>query len=1151
MEASIRRRQRLLWVAIVLIALGELLAWAGSGSGAHRQLGSLGPTLAATALIYAFNAPKRWLALGIGVGLEAVASWRGMYGTGLGVAAIGVAAVDWLRGRDREALLRLLDAILWPVLVLGAWWPTELAMFMHPVAYDGAAWSLDVRLLGAGLGSMSNPMLPRIAAGVPIYLGLIVALARRARLRDDLHAAYGVALLLLPLLWQITPMVSPANHPNGSGIVPTSLDLNGDLRNATPAFGVVVLVLAFWTARGLGRLTRAVVAVLALVVAFSAAISAQIWVATSIGLAVPTAAFIRALGAPRSTARIVTLAASAALFFAWAIYFRLMPKGFPEDAPTRFAFAFTVGVPFWLEARVARAERDEIAAIVSLPPPPATAKPARLVAAIFVASGFAGLLYEVVFAKALAHVFGSTAVATTTVLVTYMGGMALGSYAGGRLRPKVPLRAYAFCELGVAIACALSPVMAGVAKGAFLAIARGTDPGQPGMVAVQIGLGALVLLVPTLLMGMTLPILGRDLERAEKTVGTSIALLYGANTFGAACGAVVTSYLLLPRLGLFGATLVGVAANLSVALVALRLSRRATAASAETADAIPRERAPARLGHIGLAVLAGGGLVSLALEVTYTHLLAVVVGTSVYAFASMLFAFLIGLSLGAAAGRAWLRRAYSTATGMGVAQAGLAIVVLGAVFAWNAVPGYFADFHHFQVARTFATSELIRFLVAAGLLVPPAVFIGASYPLAIDAVTRAATDPIRGVGVGTASNTLGNIIGALAASFVLVPLIGSLRTLHVLALVALALAVATVSVGAGRRPIFLAVAAALGLLFVQPASFDLTRLSRGANVYFASQPYGFVIDSAESVDGGLTTVAVRKNERGELVKTLLTNGKFQGDDDPLGEMRAQYGFVMLPLLHTAQRGNALVIGLGTGATTRAAADAGFEHVTTVELSRDIATMAKKHFVRAHANVFERPNVDLAVTDGRTYLALHDTKYDLLVIELSSIWFAGAATLYNREFYETAKAHIAPGGVFEQWVQLHHIDQVDLASIFATIRAVFPKTVLYTAHGQGIVVSCNGDECLPSPEAIAKLESTPTLEPEIEIMGVPPSSLVVFRELGTKAMDRLLAATPGIISTDDNSFLEYHTPRGNVAASESSMDGNLEFLRQFKLQPTPP
>jgi predicted membrane-bound spermidine synthase len=745
--------------------------------------------------------------------------------------------------------------------------------------------------------------------------------------------------------------------------------------------------------------------------------------------------------------------------------------------------------------------------------------------AVFFVSGFCGLLYEVVFAKSLALAFGSTATAATTVLATYMGGMALGSWLGGRLRTQNPLRAYAMCELGIAVVCAASPWTVAAVRGLYVLIAAGHEPGAAALLALRVALGSLALLPPTVAMGATLPLLTRAV-RGE--TGATVGLLYAANTLGAAAGACATGYLVLPYFGVRATIAIAVFLNLAVATIAFFLRARPAPEPAQEGGVNRRAVAA------GLLVLGVGGAVTFALETTYAHLLAVVAGNSAYAFSLMLFAFLIGLSLGAAVGR---RMSLPLPHALVLCELGLACCVLAGVFLWDQLPGWFVSLASSPLARGFARRELVRFIVCCVALVPPAACIGALFPLAISAVANGSREPARAVGVGAAVNTVGNVLGALGGGFALLPRLGSLHALQALAAVAVAIAAAVFALlKPPPRRLLLPAAALLLLAVLQPASFNLDRLASGANVYFhLDLSVGKVIDSAESLDGGLTTIHLAEDG----IHTLRTNGKFQGSDG--SEVAAQAGFALDALLHQPRRGRALVIGFGTGMSTRLIAQAGFAHVDLADLSADILRLSDEYFARVNGGVLRKPNLSTHITDGRNFLLLSRERYDLIGIELTSIWFAGAASLYNREFYRLVAAHLEPHGVLQQWVQLHHIRLADIATILASARAELPHVWLYVTGGQGILIACR-EECLPGPEALEALERS--LGPVVAGFG-GVEKLVSRRILDPAGVERFITrfGVPGrLYSTDDNLLLEYSTPRGNAASI--TIESTVAAIRQL-------
>ena len=281
--------------------------------------------------------------------------------------------------------------------------------------------------------------------------------------------------------------------------------------------------------------------------------------------------------------------------------------------------------------------------------------------------------------------------------------------------------------------------------------------------------------------------------------------------------------------------------------------------------------------------------------------------------------------------------------------------------------------------------------------------------------------------------------------------------------------------------------------------------------------------------------------------TLLTNGKFQGANDVLGEMPAQVGFAVAPLLHTDARERALVIGYGTGVSARAMNEAGFRTVDIVELSADIVRMADRHFADVNGGASGRAGVNLHITDGRNFLLLQDRRYDIVSIEVSSIWFAGAASLYNREFYRLVKRRLRESGLLQQWMQLHHVAPLDMLYILGSVRAEFRHVWLYMIGNQGIIVASNDGARTPSRAAFSRLERTASFQPLLRILRNYSQDIfdtLVLDPAGTDAFLASFGAPPGLlVSTDDNLFLEYHTPKGNVVNGQDSQRGNLALLRQ--------
>jgi spermidine synthase len=338
-----------------------------------------------------------------------------------------------------------------------------------------------------------------------------------------------------------------------------------------------------------------------------------------------------------------------------------------------------------------------------------------------------------------------------------------------------------------------------------------------------------------------------------------------------------------------------------------------------------------------------------------------------------------------------------------------------------------------------------------------------------------------------------------------------------------------------------------GLLWALPA-WDRLALTSGEHVYFQRNqvwPESRLKMFHEDTHGGMTTVVynpagVRGQKTGYL--TLLTNGKFQGNDS--WEMEAQTGFALVPGLLSERFDHACVIGFGTGRSALVAQAMGFERIDVAELSPGIVVAARRHFEQMNGKVLDARGVRLWLEDGRNLLLLNrDWRCDMITMEITSIWFAGGANLYSREFYALARERLQPGGIFQQWIQLHHITSQELGSVLATAQKVFPYVGFWVLGGQGIVVASErplrytaagsrrftcGAKILGFDEQgakgmVAKVRESAILAPE-----------------DTR---KLVRGRPYVVNTDRNRYLEYATPRYNFS-DEDFRRSNMEWLRKY-------
>jgi spermidine synthase len=759
--------------------------------------------------------------------------------------------------------------------------------------------------------------------------------------------------------------------------------------------------------------------------------------------------------------------------------------------------------------------------------------PFGLILALFVLSGATGLIDQLCFSKYLSYVVGATAHAVSAVLSAFMTGLALGAFLGGRysLRVKRPLVAYGVLELVVAGTVALSPVAFQALAPLYASIAR-AFPDSLAVLSAARWLGALlIVVVPTTAMGATLPLLSRLLPTSTDASGSALrerrlGALYASNTAGGALGAVLAAYAILPALGMSATVLASALGSAGIGALAIWFGRRAPISeplASPSVSGVHDSRGVVKHAGTAYVVAVASGALVFAAEVIFTHLLALIIGNSAYAFGLILAAFLSCLFLGASRAESVRRRFGEAALPFGLILSGLALVITLPL--WDKLPLVFNGSGAFF--SSFAAREAMRGLIAFVVLAIPTVFMGLTFPLLLQRV--AASDDVGWwVGRLTTVNTLGAVLGSLLTGYVVLPWLGSEGSLFAVALVFVAVGLLTTRFVVGRqRQWAFALSGATAFIWVVAPRWDLAKLTAGTNVYFEkwNRP-DEVLFVRDDVHGGVTTVT-----RLGDVKTLYTNGKFQGNTG--WEMNAQRFFAHYPSIFASRFERALVIGLGTGTTLGTIAAYPWKKLDLVEISPAIVEAAGTYFESVNGGALRDPRLTIHLADGRNFLLVENHQYDLISMELSSVWFAGASSLYSQEFYGLVKQHMAPRGVFQQWVQMHHIQGEDFATLVHTLRSVFPHVALFYGGQQGILVASLAPlaasesrvkELQSHAEVIAKTPGNRPLMTLLDDVLVANDDLDRFLEASAKEAGKPLAS---MVSTDGNLYLEYATPRGNV------------------------
>lgn len=760
----------------------------------------------------------------------------------------------------------------------------------------------------------------------------------------------------------------------------------------------------------------------------------------------------------------------------------------------------------------------------------------RILLSCLVLSGFTGLSYELLWVRLLSASFGSTTLSFSTVLAVFFGGLALGSWLAARNlhRFRNPVRAYAFIELITGLAgVALYPVLTRLPE--FFAL---IDPGPNLAGALTRFLVAMpVLLVPTVLMGATLPLVCAGMIRDDSEIGRGTALIYGFNTLGAFLGVYLVTYHLLHTFGVWQSILVTALVNLLVFGIAFREGRSFSprAPSGVTAPEVPRgdagsmvEPAARKLITVATGLTFLTGFSFICFEVVWARLFSLFLGGTIFGVGSVLICFLVGIALGSIliapradgvdAGRWFVGSQIVSAAGVLLVTALLPRV------------SYELTVLQARPDKASLVPQHLQLAVVLFTLAVPTIASGAAFPLLVRAITPSASQSGRSLGVLYSSNTIGSIAGSLLTGFILIPIAGSEATVYL----GLFVTVSVAAIGAMflMREVFAtrALAAALacltllvfpGLEMQQVTSPPSSQASYLVTKNQREQSLKNILYFAEGTTAVVTVIASAGQIRG-----LSLNGLGQGGVAPLPPRypleSALVAFV--PLVHAPAARSALVVGFGAGSTVDLLAKHGLESVTVLELEGKVIDSVETLY--QGPSPVDLPNVKVEVNDARHFLLVNQrrggARFDILTSMPAHPWVA--APIFTREFFELARANLTPNGVFSTWFGVGGMDTPALQSVVGAFMTVFPNYIVYwVPEAQAYFLVGSEAPIQLDVKTIAETASSPEFEDFLELKD---SWFLPARVVGL-GLPESKVRLPDIINTDDSAFIETHSPRSST------------------------
>lgn len=758
---------------------------------------------------------------------------------------------------------------------------------------------------------------------------------------------------------------------------------------------------------------------------------------------------------------------------------------------------------------------------------------------LFFLSGSSALVYQVLWMRLLALVFGVTVHAASTVLAAFMLGLAIGSASAGRMADRIrrPLIVFAIAEALVAVAALATPLGLDAVEALYIRLHGSFGEWPIVITLVRFLLSCAVLLVPTILMGATLPLVVKSSLARGAILGRQVSLLYACNTAGAVVGTLVAGIWMVPQLGISESFRVGAALNLIVAVGALLIARFSVPASAALADeALPSASLdvapPVSLAvrRLVLLTFAVSGFVSFALEIIWFRMLVILLRPTTYAFTVMLATVLAGIAIGS-----WLstpltgRRKVNLVGALATLEVLLALAAAASMFLIGQ-----ANTVYGSVAPMFAGTSLAYFgpmaVTSIVAIFPAALLMGMAFPVGIAIWTSDGGDASAGerIGIIYAVNVAGAVAGSLASGFFLLPEIGSRVSLLLTSGLALLTGLLLLSQLQRRATALaggIAAVATFGLVaWLTPDPVTELLHSR----YPAERPV------LRREDGQATVSILRRTSNfAATIHRLYINGTHQASDEP--GMVAYHRFIgSLPVAVHPDPKKILVIGVGGGATAGAVAAFSSQiPIDIVELSPAVVDAAR-HFSGINQGLFERPNIHLRVDDGRNYMLLTPERYDIVMADVILPQHAGAGNLYSAEYYRLMRRVLNNRGIALQWIGSS--GETEYKMIMRTFVSVFPHTTLW--HGGSLMIGSTRPLILDEAAFLRK-QASPESKQALDSIGFTSFGALLGRyNAGPTELKAFLGE--GQILTDDRPLTEYFLalPQNDKPVDLSKVTGDV-------------
>ena len=776
----------------------------------------------------------------------------------------------------------------------------------------------------------------------------------------------------------------------------------------------------------------------------------------------------------------------------------------------------------------------------------------------FFLSGLAGLMHQVIWARLLVQLIGSTAHAQMIVLAVFMGGLAIGATWFGKLadQHRHPLRLYIILELVIGGYCLLVPWLLDLTELGYVGMARSFFDQSALTLLLRVSLVTLLILGPSVLMGATLPVMSRHLVHRLKDTQRQVANLYALNSLGAVVGVGLAGFVMLPLFGIHAALGVASLLNFIAAAVVIRAALYETHARLPKNSSVnhpPKPSYSTAQYVVTLFALVCTGFAAMSYEVLFNRIIALAFGASTYSFSIMLISFITGISIGSAiVARLNINRPLWL---LGLSQLAVVAALLTATPLISRMP-YLIDLLRIALQNTYYGFEIYQVgkgLLCLGVLLAPTIFLGFSFPLVTSIQVRNPQEIGARVGSTYAWNTLGNVMGVTITGLILLPTLGLLGAFHFSLALNLVGGIALLAVadesGYGRRIAAGATISLVILIYIQQGSdwSDAINLARNHLRLRTAPPPSTVASvsvtppkahPASSFEAWQQTYIARQQDHEEFFftedahATVLVTGNADNrhlyvntkpDASNTNDLDTQLLMAHAPLLLATDARKVLIIGYGSGITAGSALRHPIDQADIVEISPAVVR-AGHLFEGDNYQVLQDTRAHTYIEDGQSFLRTAPNRYDIIISQPPNPWIAGVGGLFTVDYFQSARDRLTAHGLFAFWFHAYEQSDESVGLIIRTVAAIFPHVMLFADNDLGNLIAVASTS--PIEPNFTKMEhryQTPGVKQDLARLGI--SNLAGFLSHHRLSQSQFAALSgSGSVNTVEHQRLEYMAPR---------------------------